>query len=406
VLTASGSTFTNPPANYYRGTYNGHAPVAVRDPQALAETTAQLFFGIRLQCAQCHNHPYERWTQDDYYHMAAWFSQVKAKADPLEPGGPPRPYVWMLREDAIVIYSARTGEVVQPRTGQVMAPKIMGMPAPVIPPGKDRRTVLAEMVTAADNPFFARATVNRVWFHLLGKGIVDPPDDFRDSNPPANDELLDALAADFVQNHFDMKRLIRTIANSRTYQLSAHANQTNQQDERYFSRALVKRKRLSAEVLLDAMCAATGVPEKFTGFPMGTRAVELPDGQVIDTGGQYASWDRHPFLKAFGQPAREMTCECERESDLNLARVLELKNGTLIYKKLQTADNRIGKLLARKLPDREVLEELFLATLSRPPQAEEARAALDVVAKSADKRAAWEAVQWALLNTNEFLFRH
>jgi hypothetical protein len=406
VLTASGSTFSNPPANYYRGTYNNQAPVAVRDPQALAETTAQLFFGIRLQCAQCHNHPYERWTQDDYYHMAAWFSQVKAKADPLEPGGPRRPYPWMLREDAIVVYSARAGEVVHPRTGQVMAPKIMGVPAPVIPAGKDRRQVLAELVTAPDNPFFARATVNRVWFHLLGKGIVDPPDDFRDSNPPANDALLDALAADFVAGKFDVKRIIRVIMNSRTYQLSAHANASNRQDERYFSHALVKRKRLPAEVLLDALCTATGVPEKFTGFPPGTRAVELPDGQVIDTGGQYASWDRHPFLKAFGQPAREMACECERESDLNLARALELKNGTFVYKKLQAADNRIGKLLARKAADSDILEELFLATLSRPPLPEEARAALDVVAKSADRRAGWEAVQWALLNTNEFLFRH
>jgi hypothetical protein len=406
VLTASGSTFANPPANYYRGTYNNQAPVAVRDPQALAETTAQLFFGIRLQCAQCHNHPYERWTQDDYYHMAAWFSRVKAKADPLESGGPRRPYPWMLREDALVVYSERTGEVVHPRTGQVMAPKIMGMPAPVIPPEKDRRQVLAEQVTAADNPFFARATVNRIWFHLLGRGIVDPPDDFRDSNPPANDALLDALAADFVAGKFDVKRLIRVIMNSRTYQLSAHASTASPQDEKYFSHALVKRKRLPAEVLLDAICAATAVPEKFTGFPPGTRAVELPDGQVIDTGGQYASWDRHPFLKAFGQPAREMACECEREGDLNLARVLELKNGDLVYKKLRTPDNRIGKLLARKAADKEVVEELFLATLSRPPLPEEARAALDVVAKAQDKRAAWEAVQWALLNTKEFLFRH
>jgi hypothetical protein len=331
---------------------------------------------------------------------------VLAKADPLEPGGPRRAYPWMLREDALVVYSERTGEVVHPRTGQVMAPKIMGMPAPAIPPGKDRRQVLADLITAADNPFFARATVNRIWFHLLGRGIVDPPDDFRDSNPPANDALLDALAADFVAGKFDVKRLIRVIMCSRTYQLSSHASPAGPQDEKYFSHALVKRKRLPAEVLLDAICTATAVPEKFTGFPPGTRAVELPDGQVIDTGGQYASWDRHPFLKAFGQPAREMACECEREGDLNLARVLELKNGDLVYKKLQTPDNRIGKLLARKAADKEVVEELFLATLSRPPLPEEARAALDVVAKAQEKRAAWEAVQWALLNTNEFLFRH
>jgi len=406
VLTASGSTFVNPAANYYRGTYNNRAPVAVREPQALAESTAQLFFGIRLQCAQCHNHPYERWTQDDYYHMAAWFTQVKAKSDPFQPGNAPPPYPWMLREDAIVIYPGRTGEVIQPRTGQVMAPKVLGLPAPVIAPGRDRRDVLADLVTAADNPFFARATVNRIWFHLLSKGIVDPPDDFRDSNPPANDALLDALAADFVSHKFDMKHVIRTIANSRTYQLSARANEGNQDDDKYFSHALVKRKRLPAEVLLDALCAATEVPEKFAGFPPGTRAVQLPDGEVIYTGGQYATWDRHPFLKAFGQPPREGTCECERESDVNLARVLELKNGALVRKKIQTPDNRLGKLLARKLPDADVLNELFLATLSRPPLPDQVKAALDHVAKAKVKREAWEDVFWALLNTKDFLLRH
>lgn len=407
LLTASGSTFANPPANYYRGAYDGKSGGAVvRDAQGLAETTAQLFFGIRLQCAQCHNHPFERWTQDDYFHMAAWFAQLKAKPDPLQPGRGPQPYPWQLREDAIVLYSARTGEVTQPRTGQVMAPKVMGMPARAIPPGKDRRDVLADLVTAPYNPYFARATVNRLWYHLLGKGIVDPPDDFRDSNPPANEALLDALAQDFVDHNFDMKHIIRTIANSRTYQLSAHGNETNQEDDKYFSHALVQRKRLPAEVLLDAICAATNVPEKFTDTPVGTRTVQLPDGQVIYTGGRYASWDRHPFLKAFGQPAREVACECEREGDINLARVLEMKNGSFLQQKLQAPDNRIGKLLARKLSDADILNELFLATLSRVPQTHEIQAALEVVAKAADKRAAWEAVQWALLNTNEFLLRH
>jgi hypothetical protein len=338
--------------------------------------------------------------------MAAWFSQVKAKVDPMHPGTPPRAYPWQLREDAILVYSARAGEVVQPRTGKVMVPKVPGMPAPTIPPGKDRRAVLADLVTSADNPFFARSTVNRLWFHLFGQGIVDPPDDFRDSNPPANDALLDALARDFVEHDFDVKHIVRTIAHSRTYQLSAQSSESNREDDRYFSHALVRRKRLSAEVLLDALCAATGVPEKFTGFPPGTRAVELPDGQVIDTGGQYASWDRHPFLKAFGQPAREVACECEREGDVNLARVLEMKNGSFLHAKIRSPENRIGKLLARKLSDAEVLEELFLASLSRPPLPDEVKAALAVIARSADRRAGWETVCWALLNTKEFLFRH
>lgn len=406
LLTAGGSTFSNPPANFYRGNYDGHKPSVARDPQTLAEMTSQLFLGVRMQCAQCHNHPYERWSQNDYYHLAAWFAQVKARPDELHPGGPRPNYPWQLRENAIVIFPTRSGEVTQPRTGKVMPPRIMGMPLPAIPPGADRRQVLAEQMTSAHNPFFARAAVNRIWFHLLGKGIVDPPDDFRDSNPSANDALLDALAKDFVAQKFDMKHMIRTIVNSRTYQLSSDTNETNQNDEKYFSHALVMSKRLSAEVLLDAICTATSSPEKFPGYPLGTRAVQLPDGEVVNTGGRYAGWDRHPFLKAFGQPARELVCECEREGDVSVARVLEMKNGPFVRAKIQAADNRLGKLLARKLADGEVLNELFLATLSRMPLEDEARAALDVVQAATNKRAAWESVLWALLNTNEFLFRY
>lgn len=406
LLTAGGSTFSNPPANFYRANYDGHKPSVARDPQSLAETTSQLFLGVRMQCAQCHNHPYERWSQDDYYHLAAWFAQVKARPDALHPGGPRPNYPWQLRENAIVVFPTRAGEVTQPRTGKVMPPRIMGMPPPAIPPGADRRQVLAEQMTSAQNPFFARAAVNRVWFHLLGKGIVDPPDDFRDSNPSANDALLDALAKDFVDHKFDMKHMIRTIVLSRTYQLASDTNETNHNDDKYFSHGLVMNKRLSAEVLLDAICAATGSPEKFPGYPLGTRAVQLPDGEVVNTGGRYAGWDRHPFLKAFGQPARELVCECEREGDISVARVLELKNGPFVRAKIQAEDNRLGKLLARKMPDGEVLNELFLATLSRMPLEDEARAALDVVQAATNKREAWESVLWALLNTNEFLFRH
>jgi len=405
LLTASGSTFAHPAANFYRGPYDNGAPV-VQSPQNLAESTAQLFFGIRLQCAKCHNHPFERWTQDDYYHMAAWFSQLKAKPDAENPGSPPQPYPWQLRENALVIYADRTGEVTHPQSGKTMAPRVLGLPAPVIAPGKDRRADLATFVTSPENPHFARATVNRIWFHLLGRGIVDPPDDFRDSNPSANDALLEALAREFVTSRFDVKQVVRTIANSRTYQLSSHAQTGNQEDEKYFSHALVRRKRLTAELLLDAICAATGAPEKFTDMPEGTRAVQLPDGQVIYTGGRYASWDRHPFLKAFGQPAREAVCECEREGDLNLARVLEMKNGEFLLGKLRAPDNRLARLLSQNLPDAQIVSELFLATLSRPPNPDEAQAALAHVANASDQRSAWEDIQWALLNTNEFLFRH
>ncbi|MBI3862130.1 MAG: DUF1553 domain-containing protein [Planctomycetia bacterium] len=416
LLTASGSTFGNPPANYFRGPYDNGAPV-VRNAQELAESTAQLFFGIRLQCAKCHNHPFERWTQDDYYHMVAWFSRLKAIPDTENPGSPPQPYPWQLRENALVIYSAPSGEATHPQSGKAMDPRVLGMPARDVSPRADRRAVLAELATSPENPYFARSTVNRLWYHLLGRGIVDPPDDFRDSNPSANDALLDALAREFVSSNFDVKHVIRLIANSRTYQLSSHAKAGNSPeagnagsgnltDEKYFSHALVRRKRLTAELLLDAICAATGEPEAFTGLPEGTRAMQLPDGQVIYTGGRYASWDRHPFLKAFGQPAREAACECERESDLNMARALEMKNGEFVLGKIRAPNNRIGRLVAAKAPDADVLSELFLATLSRPPLPDEARASLDHVASAADKRTAWEDIQWALLNTNEFLFRH
>jgi hypothetical protein len=338
--------------------------------------------------------------------MAAWFARLKAEPDGENPGSPKQPYPWQLRENALVIYTDASGEVTHPQSGKAMAPKVLGMPAPLISSDADRRAVLAKLVTSPENPYFARATVNRIWFHLLGRGIVDPPDDFRDSNPSANDALLEALAQEFVKSNYDVKHVIRIIANSRTYQLSCHAKAGNQEDDKYFSHALVRRKRLTAELLLDAICTATGEPETFTGMPEGTRAVQLPDGQVIYTGGRYASWDRHPFLKALGQPAREAVCECERESDLNVARALEMKNGSFVLGKLRAPNNRLGRLLAKGLSDSDIVTELFLATLSRPPLADEARSAIEHVTKSDNKRTAWEDIQWALLNTNEFLFRH
>jgi hypothetical protein len=378
LLTANGSTFANPPANYYR---------IARDPQNLAETTAQLFFGIRMQCAKCHNHPFERWTQDDYYSMAAFFARVKQKKDAIEPGPNPQ------TPGGEVIYSDRAGEVTQPRTGKVMAPKFMGGAVAEIPPGKDRREVLADWLASGNNPFFAKSMANRIWYHLNGKGIVDPVDDFRDSNPSANDELLDALAKDFVESKFDMKHLIKVIMTSRTYQLSAKANEFNKEDAKYFSHAVTKL--LTAEQLLDALCAVTEVPEKFPGVPVGTRAVQLPDGDV-----------NHPFLKTFGQPARELACECEREGDSNLGQALELINGPTVNAKIRNANNRVGRLLAKNATDQEILDELFLSTLSRPPTETDVKVALAHVAKAADKRKGWEDLHWALLNTKEFLFRH
>lgn len=380
IITANGNTFANPPANYYR---------IAKDPQSLAETTAQLFLGVRMQCAKCHNHPFERWSQDDYYGMAAWFAQVKTKPEPVigtRPAGP-------AGVAAEVVFLSRAGEVTQPRTGKTMKPRFMGVGDAEVKSGEDRRDALAVWLTAAENAFFSKSVANRVWFHLMGKGIVDPVDDFRDSNPSCNDELLDALAQDFARNNFDMKHLITTIMKSRTYQLSAQPTETNKDDTKYFSHAVTKL--LSAEQLLDAICDFTAVPEKFAGLPLGTRATQLPDGEV-----------NHPFLKAFGQPARELACECERESDGNLAQALQLINGPTVNEKVRNAGNRLGKLLASKMSDDEILTELFYAALARAPFEDEKKIALGHVAKGTDKRKAWEDVVWAVINTREFLFRH
>jgi len=379
ILTARGSTAQQPGGNYYR---------IARDAQSLAETTAQLFLGVRMQCAKCHNHPFERWTQDDYYSMAAWFARVRQKKDLRDPGTNPNQTV------SEVIFTERGGEVTQPRTGKVMPPKFLGAEVPKIDSRSDRREVLAQWLTDAKNPFFAKNVANRVWYHLMGKGIVDPVDDFRDSNPSANDELLEALAKDFAANGFKLKHLIRTITRSRTYQLSSQSNAFNRDDNKYFSHALTKL--LPAEVLLDAICQATEVAEKFPEMPAGTRAIQLPDGSEIN----------HPFLKTFGQPARELACECERESDSNLAQALQLINGPTVNGKLREANNRLGKLLAKNLSNEQILEELYLATVSRLPTAEDTKAALEYLQQAKDRRKAWEDIHWALLNSKEFLFRH
>jgi hypothetical protein len=378
VITSGGSTYSNPAANYYR---------VSRDPTSLAETTAQLFFGIRMQCAKCHNHPFERWTQDDYYSMAAFFARVKYRLDPVDGGDPKK------KDGAEYVYVDRAGEVIQPRTNKAMPPKFMGGKIPEIAPGKDRREALARWMASPETPFVPKSVANRIWFHLMGKGIVDPVDDFRDSNPSANDDLLNALAKDFVDKKFDVKHLVRTIMTSRTYQLSAQTNDFNKDDNKYFSHAVTKL--LTAEQLFDALCHVTEVPEKFAGQPLGTRAAQLPDGEV-----------NHPFLKTFGQPARELACECEREGDSNLAQALQLINGPAVNDRLRNPNNRLGKLISAKKNDKEILNELFLVTLSRTPNDTEESAMLGHVSSAMDRRRAWEDVHWALINSKEFLFRH
>ncbi len=390
LLTGNGDTFANPAANYYRIGLDLNRAGAEEVRAQLTEMTAQVFCGVRIQCAKCHNHPLERWTQDDYYGLAACFARLgfkRALDQPLTD-----PALRIKAPGAIVVYPARQGEVLHPRTGQVVPSRLLGETAP-LPEGKDRRELLADWLTGPKNRFFARAVVNRVWFHLLGRGIVEAVDDFRDSNPPANEELLDALAEDFVARGFDVKHIVRLICTSRTYGLSAQGDEANPDELRYFARAAARQH--SAEQLIDAVCAATEAPEKYSGLPPGTRAVQIADGDVS-----------HSFMKTFHKPPREIACECERETDGSLAQALQFVNGKLIKEKLALPDNRIGRLLAARTADRDILEELYLATVSRFPTDEERRVMLAHVGGKENRRSAWEDVQWALLNSSEFRFRH
>ncbi|MGE3313903.1 MAG: DUF1553 domain-containing protein [Planctomycetaceae bacterium] len=371
LLTASGSVYENPPANYWR---------ASRDPNDATETTAQLFLGIRIQCAKCHNHPFERWTQDNYYGIAAAFTRVGRK-----PGG--------TAADEEVVFANASGEIQQPRTGKTMKVHLLLKGDVDVPAEQDRRKVFADWLTSAENPFFARCSVNRIWGHLMGRGIVEPVDDFRDSNPPSNAALLDELAKQFAAHNFSQKWVVKTIMQSRTYQLSSRKNDFNKDDEIYASHATTRL--LTAEQLLDGICHVTGVPETFAGLPAGTRAVELPDPPTD-----------HYFLKIFGQPQREMACQCERSSESNLSQALQMINGPVVHNKLRDENSRIAAMFKEGKKDEEIVTALYLSALSRNPAPEEMEASKKHVASAADRRQALEDVGWAILNSKEFLFQH
>ncbi|MGH7140472.1 MAG: DUF1549 and DUF1553 domain-containing protein [Pirellulales bacterium] len=375
LLTASGGNYGNPPASFYR---------LPRTPEDRAEQVAQVFLGVRIGCARCHNHPGERWTQDDYYGLAAFFARLRYR------DGPFFNHIYDKEE---TILPVRSGELAHARTGTIMRPKPLGAVVAEVPPEADRRERLAEWLLAPENPFFARAAVNRVWGQLFGRGIVEPVDDFRASNPAAHPELLDWLAADFAARDFDRKYLIRQILRSRVYKLAATTNATNADDDRYFSHAAVRL--LGAEQMLDAIAQATGVPEKFSGFPLGLRAVELPDGEYF-----------HRFLAAFGRPARALACACERDSESNLGQALELIGGEAIEAQLRAPEGRISRLLSGELASAAMIDEMFLATLSRPPSDAERADLIARLDSAADRRAVSEDIMWALLNHQEFLFQH
>jgi hypothetical protein len=418
LLTSKGKSYSDAPANFF---CVPPTPKKITDAaylqKDLTEATAQLFLGVRLQCVRCHDHPYEKWKHDDYLSFAAHFTQVKrSRLGKAGPSGRPD------RRQIEIALDLKAPEV-KNESGAVVAPRLPGeQPSEVsVPAEQDRRELLAAWLTRKDNPFFAKAAVNRIWFHLHGRGIVEPVDDFRDSNPSANDELLEALAAEFTVNDFRLKPLIRTIVNSRTYQLSPVPTPSNRRDHRYFSH--MHSRPLSAEVLLDAVCNVTGIPEVFeiandytigipegsTTLPVGTRAVQLPvtdTETLINTMGKYVRYEPHPFLRTFGQPSRTQTCECDREQNFGRKQALELIIGEMTSARLTNKDNRLGQMMAAKETDAEMLNELFLRALSRLPSEATVKSLAAHVAESTDKRLAWEDILWMIINSREFIYQH
>jgi hypothetical protein len=372
IVAAAGEWQEAPAVNWYWQMRDDqlHQPVA---------DTAQLFLGLRLQCAKCHHHPYERWSQDDYYGLAGFFARLGRKSF-----GEPPPY-----------YSERrrtTGEV-NPRTGKPIEPKLLDGPVLDIPPEEDPRHRLVDWMARPDNPFFARALCNRMWGHLLGRGLVDPVDDMRETNPPSNPELLDALAHDFIKHKFDVKHLLRTICNSRTYQLSSEPNDYNRHDRQNHARYY--GKRLIAEVFLDAVDQVCGTRTQFSKMSRQARAVDLPHEGF----GSY-------FLDVFDRPPRSSACECARSTGASLSQVLHLANSPEVENKIADDNGRVAKLVRAKMPPGKAIEELYLAALARLPSPDERHQALGYLAKHKDVRRGLEDVLWALVNSREFMFNH
>jgi hypothetical protein len=371
IIAAQGTVDQHPPVIWYR---------TVRNLTHQTNDTAQLFLGTRINCAQCHNHPYEKWSQDDYYRFQAFFARMGRKSGESS-------------AEPAIFNKPDGGGVRNPTTGQVMTPHGLDGPEVVASEDQDPRQGLVDWMSAPDNPFFARALANRLWGHFMGRGLVEPIDDMRVTNPPSNPELLEALARDLVAHHFDVKHLIRTIMDASAYQLASDPAEGNAQDRQNYARAYPRR--LLAEVMLDAIDQVTGTTEDFSGLPKGLRTIALPDESV----GSY-------FLDVFGRPARETACECERPREANLAQALHLLNSTEIQNKVGGSPGRLSRLIKDKAADEAIVEELYLAALGRPPKQAEAAAVLDYVAKQDDRKAGFEDVLWAILNTKEFLFNH
>jgi hypothetical protein len=371
LIASSGSTFTNPPANFYR---------TAADANDCVETISQVFLGARLQCAKCHNHPFERWTQDNYYGLSAFFQRVQRKKTE--------------RPGEVFVWSQSSGEVVQPRTGRTMKPWVPGAGEMAIDVAGDRREAFVAWLSDSNNPFLARVEANRIWSHLFARGIVDPIDDFRDSNPPTNRPLLDALTESFVASKFDRRQLIRTILQSRTYQSSYETHPSNEKDALYFSHQ--QPRLLKAESLLDAINQMLQTDQTFGSLPPGTKATQIPAPDLAKV----------DFLKVFGQPERSTVCACERTEESNLGMAIELFNGSSIHEKLRAPNNRFRIALAAGKPLEEILRELYLAGLCRQPTPEEIQDTVRHVQSRPDPVSGLEDICWVLINTDEFLFQH
>jgi hypothetical protein len=368
LITATGGTFQNPATNFYQ---------VEQDRLKLSENAAQVFMGIRTQCAQCHNHPFDRWTMDDYYGFAAFFSQVGRKVG--------EDYRQQL------IFNSGGGDVKHPVGGVVVPPKYLGGDVPNVA-GKDRREALAEWLTSPDNPFFAKSIANRVWAHYTGVGIVHPVDDFRASNPPSNPELLDAIAKKLVETKFDVKQLVRDICNSETYQRSVTPNEENQLDERNYAKATVRR--IPSESLLDCISQATQTKDKFRGLPKGARAVQIADGATSNY-----------FLTSFGRSQRTTVCADEASTDPSLSQALHLINGRTTSGKIEEG-GMIKQWKEQGLNREAIVRKIYSRCLTREPTDSEIEGLTKLIAESANEDQGLQDAFWTVLNSREFIFNH
>lgn len=385
LLAATGTVIANPPVAWYK---------RVKEPKQQLEDVAQLFLGVRMQCAQCHHHPFERWSQDDYYSLSAFFTQVGRKPSAT-------------RGEDLIFHKRGVAVATNIKSGMALKPAALGDAIPEITADEDPRLKLADWMSSPENPFFAKAVVNRYWKHFFRRGLIEPEDDIRDTNPPTNPELLAALEKHFITSGFDLKDLVRVITRSNAYQLSSVPNEHNVADQQNYSRYYPRR--LQAEVMLDAIDDVTGAQTDFPNLPTGTRAIALPDNSYNNAS---------PFLKVFGRPENESVCECERVQSSSLAQSLHLMNAGDIKAKLATGNGRADRLAKSDKPTEERIRELYMAAFSREPRADEVQVAVDYLAEQRldsagnpmDAQKAntenYQDLIWALINTKEFLFNH